>query len=716
MNSTTDNCAKSNIRVRTNVVSLATFLDDVTSFQKSLSWEELHQYLQLFWVNRTSEVIENLTEAQRAEKILFSDLQWQLPDSYRAVCNSHRFLLLPPGGQAEESPLRELIKDREVDQPSEVIRAETFLINPQDQVISAPMTARQLVLAPPGTGKTHTVVQRLAHLAASAELQGDLTPVLMVTFSRAASAELTQRLALEVTRRSGSIYQMPRISTLDSFSGTLLGQLVPGWNANGYDASIRWLARILDGEDGDELRERATELIRQRVRLVVVDEVQDVVGVRARLVRTLLNSLRGTDHGVLLLGDLRQAIFGFSLKRAPSNEQALDPFWLIRQVTGLYSDLERIAFTEQHRFSPSAQRLMTQLQVAMDDPAGQLLPGEQPNEGLLRDVLMSLPCLDDPLQLAGDDCRDSRVAILARTNDEVGRLEIACSEVLQRFGRTVRVVGSAEGRGYPGWVGRVLSDPGAPVRYTAEGFIQAYKRRVSGDRQDAEQALDWLVTACGLNRNAIDRAQVIETLRRNPDVPSDLRQQPRSGEVWISTIHQAKGREFDSVVITDVGRLLSSGAKDAEACRLAYVAATRARREVFRCGGSVWLPQAFEWMPIHFARVPAPAAGVGGCQTWHRSQEDLWGAYRSVGRLRIRHAGNELFVLELEAFGGVILYLSDEFTRDFLPHATRVLNVNSPVTSEYSVRIMDLRTYVNGNDLEPVILLPVLSGQIKRNN
>ena len=241
------------------------------------------------------------------------------------------------------------------------------------------------------------------------------------------------------------------------------------------------------------------------------------------------------------------------------------------------------------------------------------------------------------------------------------------------------------------------SDPAAPVRYTAEGFLQAYRVRVSSDRREAEQALDWLVTACGLERGAIDRGKVLETLRSSPDVPGDLREQPQPGDVWISTIHQAKGwGEFDFVVIANVGQLLSAADGDPEVSRLTYVAATRAPPR----GGSVrrfLLAAESVWLVVGISDLPTTSsARIKVEQSWRQAQDELWRAFRGTGRMRIRYQGDELFVLEPETFGGVILTLSRAFTRDFLTHV-RAMGVSSPFATEYSVRITELRTYATGN-------------------
>ena len=58
------------------------------------------------------------------------------------------------------------------------------------------------------------------------------------------------------------------------------------------------------------------------------------------------------------------------------------------------------------------------------------------------------------------------------------------------------------------------------------------------------------------------------------------------GRVALSTVHAAKGREFDRVVLLQPERITSVGLEGSplEEARVLYVAATRARRELARLG------------------------------------------------------------------------------------------------------------------------------------
>ena len=63
----------------------------------------------------------------------------------------------------------------------------------QRRIVESPSGRHLLVLAPPGSGKTRTIAERVAFLLT----KGDATPeqILAMTFTERAAAELTARLA-----------------------------------------------------------------------------------------------------------------------------------------------------------------------------------------------------------------------------------------------------------------------------------------------------------------------------------------------------------------------------------------------------------------------------------------------------------------------------------------------------------------------------------------
>src|SRR5262249_18496395 len=152
-----------------------------------------------------------------------------------------------------------------------------------------------------------------------------------------------------------------------------------------------------------------------------------------------------------------------------------------------------------------------------------------------------------------------------------------------------------------GWLGWTLQGYTSQQSLSRDAFIRRYRERVRDDGTEAALRLEWVAAACDVNPASFVIRDIVTTIQRDPTIPTDLREQPAAGEVWISTIHQAKGREFDMVVLARPEKLLSGGPDAAESARLFYVAATRAKREVAQCSGPDWLPEIFDWKEPHLS-------------------------------------------------------------------------------------------------------------------
>jgi superfamily I DNA/RNA helicase len=146
--------------------------------------------------------------------------------------------------------------------------------------------ARQLVLAGPGTGKTETVALRLRCL-----LESGVGPaqILVLSFSRSAVRTVADRLERFAADSRGVMEDLRYVSirTFDSWSFRLLRQLgeAPRELLNlGFDGTID---RLVEGMFGDRRDDIAESL--GGVRHLIIDEFQDLSGVRGRLVLTLLD-------------------------------------------------------------------------------------------------------------------------------------------------------------------------------------------------------------------------------------------------------------------------------------------------------------------------------------------------------------------------------------------------------------------------------------------
>ena len=177
-------------------------------------------------------------------------------------------------------------------------------------VIKAPPSARLLVTAGPGEGKSAVACARVAHL-----VDEDVAPsrIVLISFTRTAVAEISNRIRTYVG--DDRVAAEVRISTIDAqawrlrcgYEGDALRKLFAkkSEHRDPYAASIERVVELLKEED-ETLLEYLGELEH-----VLIDEAQDVVGVRATLIDHVLRAL-ARECGVTIFADPAQAIYGFT--------------------------------------------------------------------------------------------------------------------------------------------------------------------------------------------------------------------------------------------------------------------------------------------------------------------------------------------------------------------------------------------------------------------
>lgn len=429
-------------------------------------------------------------------------------------------------------------------------RAE--LDDSQRRVAEADPGDRLIVTAGAGQGKTEVVAARLAHLM-DVEGLSDADEILILSFSRAAVAAVRQRLRSDPTAMRVSV------RTFDSFASRLLmdaGEDSTGWN---YDRRIREARRLLRNKDSDV---PTVELLRH----VIVDEVQDLVGDRAELVLELLCRL-AKDGGFTVLGDPLQGIYDFQLddsKSSMTSGQLLDKLRgdLGARDEGLeghyraQSDQAQavVSLGARMRGTPSGKRRLNKIRYALET---------LPRIGTLDD----LPRMLQRWQ--------GRTAVLCDTNGQA----MLASRTLFELGITHRLRRPAEQVSLPSWIAAVLGT--SPTRsVTRPGFDDLVATSGMTVPDDA-----WRLLKAAERRKQIPRELDIVELGRSiagGAVPVEL---VDSGDapVIVSTIHRAKGLEFQNVVLLVDPECADKDPRDGELdarARSLYVALSRARRIV----------------------------------------------------------------------------------------------------------------------------------------
>ncbi|MFJ4617853.1 UvrD-helicase domain-containing protein [Streptomyces sp. NPDC088812] len=447
------------------------------------------------------------------------------------------------------------------------------LTDEQRAVVDQPWDARVLVTAGAGAGKTHTLVRRLDALCGHQDPEEALeaAEILVLTFSRAAARELRERIA-----RHGERARRVRAQTFDAWAYAVLHRVHPDgdWTATGFDERIAAATDAVEKgalEIGDAVPPAH----------VVIDEVQDLLGARRELVETLLDRYQDSC-GFTVVGDAAQSVYGFQIADADERADETGRFfdWLRFSYP---DDLVELRLTENFRATtPEARVALAHgplLQQLTDpDEAGSLYDELR---DLLLDPTNDMGDLTDEFTLDGLRDRSDTCVVLTRDNREA----LVVSELLHAHGVEHRLRRPLEERPVPYWVAELLRRTGATG--LTEDRFRALLTEIPLPYEPDAAAL-WTTlrrVARGSGRNVLDLDRLRRAVAegRFPDEAAD----PETARIVVSTVHRAKGLEFDRVIVLTPPTVaeLHTRHKDeldlpAEA-RALYVAMTRARQDLY---------------------------------------------------------------------------------------------------------------------------------------
>ena len=448
----------------------------------------------------------------------------------------------------------------------------------QRAVVELPWDTRLLVTAGAGSGKTHTVVRRLDALVGHEDPKEALEAgeILVLSFSRAAVRELRDRIA-----RHGDRARRVRVQTFDSWAYQLLVQAYPDEN---------WAARSFD----DRISEATYAIERGAVEAsevgapshVVIDEAQDLVGDRRNLVETLLDCCQ-RSCGFTVVGDSAQGIYGFQVEpaeRAGETDRFFD--WL----RDSYDDLVELSLTENFRAkSPEARTALAvgpRLQRLAGASEGQEAAASMLHSEL-RELLHGLPDLGE---LAGGFALEALKAypgtcvVLTRDN----RQALAVSELLHEHGVEHTLKRSLQDRPVPYWVAELVRRAES-LTLTEDRFLELLAEIPLPSGVDPQRCWRSLRAATRrTGRGLVDVAAVRRLVAegRFPDELGD----PETASLIVSTVHRAKGLEYDRVLllspqsVAELHKMHKDLDVSAEA-RALYVGMTRAREDLYHVEG-----------------------------------------------------------------------------------------------------------------------------------
>lgn len=431
----------------------------------------------------------------------------------------------------------------------------------QSDVIGAGLGTSMLLLAPPGTGKTHVLIERIAKVLAAGKSADPAHEILVLSFTRATVAEVRRRLAEKVGRESSDDLRYIAVTTFDAFATRVLATcgrehlleapaILDGESS--FDARIRSLAELLEAvSDTNEVPESI-----QRLQYLFVDEIQDLVGPRARLVLLLIRNVLRNGGTVLVLGDPAQAIYDYQ-ETPPDSRTFLAE--LRRLVVGRGRELH---LREFFRYTDNRMRALVE---SLYDAVG--VDGSAPDGEMLRSILYGLGAPIGFNEVPAIAALPGGAAVLTRNNAEAHQI----AEWLRSNGIDCEHHRGASGSRWPAEIARLL------FGWKMEAMsLERLENRMAELQQtvppEAIETARLALRECGIRRD--DSVDVLRVRQIVSTQPAPMLRK-RTPDVLVSTIHRSKGLEYERVLLME-----PAGDADPEELRVLYVAATRARREL----------------------------------------------------------------------------------------------------------------------------------------
>lgn len=418
----------------------------------------------------------------------------------------------------------------------------------QRQIITDSQSRYIVVAAGPGSGKTKVLVHKMASLLMLEEVKHE--QLLMLTFSRAAATEFKKRLIDLI----GNAAHFVEIKTFHAYCFDLLGRI--GNLDDAKDVVERAAQMILAGE---------VEQSRISKTVLLIDEAQDMDCHEFALVRALMTA--NEEMRVVAVGDDDQNVFQFRGADSRYMQQ------LVSDCGATFYEL-----TDNYRSCPEvialANAFVSTIHGRMKTTP---ISAVQSGQGLVTVTQHCSPRMEVPLVAHVRRTHNKGTAcVLTYTNDEA----MCIAALLKRYGIPCRLIQSMDGfrfsdlaevRYFMKLIDRSINSPIIPNELWESAIekLKAEYRRSDCLRTVLRALWDF---------SAVNRDKYLSDLREfffESSVEDFCSQ--RGEEVVVSTIHKAKGLEFDTVYLCVSGdRQL-----DDDVRRQLYVGLTRAKSRLF---------------------------------------------------------------------------------------------------------------------------------------
>lgn len=417
----------------------------------------------------------------------------------------------------------------------------------QRQIINDNQSKYIVVAAGPGSGKTRVLVHKLASLLLLEDVKHE--QLLMLTFSRASATEFKQRLIDLI----GNAAHFVEIKTFHSYSFDLLGKI------GNIDEVQDVVAKAVELIEAGEVEPGKINKV-----VLVIDEAQDMDKNEYRLVRALMKN--NEEMRVIAVGDDDQNIYQFR----GANSQ-----YMMSLITEM--NATKYEMVENYRSVPEVVNFANQIVSKIDNrmkssPIISVLK----EKGDVRIVKCDSENIETPLinRFLQSYCGE-RACVLTRTNEEAALI----TGLLLKHKINARLIQSIDGFNFCNlaeirYFLKHIDGNGKPIVIDENCWQEAKVKTLKKYHNSA--CLDFIEVF-------FDTFQKLYPTKYRSDlhdfiIESNIEDFCKISEniVLVSTIHKAKGREFDTVYMMLANEL----GNNSERVRTLYVGTTRAKRNL----------------------------------------------------------------------------------------------------------------------------------------
>ena len=431
------------------------------------------------------------------------------------------------------------------------------LSDKQRSIIEDNQSKYIVVAAGPGSGKTRVLVHKLASLLLLEDVKHE--QLLMLTFSRAAATEFKQRL-IELIGNAASFVE---IKTFHSFSFDLLGKI---GNLEESKGVVHRAAEMINNGEAEQGRINKAVL--------VIDEAQDMNKDMYALVCALMKN--NEEMRVIVVGDDDQNIYQFRDSDSRYMQAFIDEMQATKyEMTENYRSRQQIVSFANCFAQNIRHRMKTLPCVAVSKDPGMVQITQYESEHL------EIPLVNNVLATYNNE----RACVLTNKNEEAARVV----GLLTKKGIRAKLIQQSSED--------LCFSKLAEVRY----FLKQIKQRLESPKieEDIWSEIKQKTLSNYATSTCLDYLKVFfdDFEKANPTKYwSDLMEFVTESKledfydihhqtVYVSTIHKAKGREFDTVYMLLDGEQVNND----EQIRKHYVGMTRAKQRLFiHCNTNVF--------------------------------------------------------------------------------------------------------------------------------